>query len=108
MRLGKYDQKIDFISEGTTPDGAGGYIPAEIVVLSTWARIEQLSASKDLEQAQMGLPAVFRVGVQAREGFHPTTEHSVKWRDETYQIISSPTVSDVRLRKEWIFDMKMR
>ena len=108
MKLGRYDQKIEFITEGNVPDGAGGYVPTIDVVLATWARIEQLPTSKNIEQAQMQLPSIFRLGVQARKGFTITTAHSVRWRNEIYQIISSPTVADVRLRKEWIFDIKRK
>ena len=108
MKLGKYDQKIEFISEGQASDGVGGYIPTITVELSTWARIEQLSASKNIDQAQTSFPAIFRIGVQARKGFEVTTEKSIRWRNEIYQIISSPVVSDVRFRKEWVFDIKKR
>lgn len=108
MKLGKYDQKIEFITEGQTSDGAGGHIPSIDVVLATWARVEQLATSKNIEQAQMQLPSIFRLGVQARKGFTITTAHSVRWREEIYQIISSPTVADVRLQKEWIFDIKRK
>ena len=108
MKLGKYDQKIEFITEGDTSDGAGGYVPSITTDLATWARVEQLQTSKDIEQAQMQLPSIFRLGVQARKGFTITTAHSVKWRNEVYQIISSPTVSDVRMQKEWVFDIKRK
>ena len=106
MKLGRYDQKIEFITEGSVSDGMGGYVPTIDVVLATWARVEQLSTSKNIEQAQMQLPSVFRLGVQARKGFAITTAHGIRWRNEIYQIISSPTVADVRVQKEWIFDIK--
>ena len=108
MKLGRYDQKIEFITEGSVSDGMGGYVPTINVELNTWARVEQLATSKNIEQAQMQLPSIFRLGVQARKGFTITTAHSVRWREEIYQIISSPTVADVRLQKEWIFDIKQK
>ena len=42
MKLGKFDQKIQFVKEGQVSDGAGGYTPGDIPVLETYAAIEQL------------------------------------------------------------------
>lgn len=106
MALGKYDQKVQFISEGTVSDGGGGTIPSRVVELSTWARIYQLRASKDIEQAQMNLPSIFRVHIQARVGFEPSIRHIFEWNGEKYQIISGPVVESVRYRTEWQFDIK--
>ena len=105
MKLGKYDQRIEFTTEGTTADSYGGYTPTEISVLTTWARIEQLTASKNIEQAQMQLPTIYRVGVQCRDGFLPEVKHLIKWRGKKFKIINSPTVQSVRLNQEWIFDV---
>lgn len=105
MKLGKYDQKISFVTEGTTPDTYGGYEPTEATVLSTFARIEQLRTSTNIEQAQLEMPAVYKVGVQVRSGFTPEAKHLIKWRGETYKILSTPAVESVRYRKEWVFDM---
>jgi len=108
MKLGKYDQRIQFITEGAVSDGAGGTIPSTIDLLNTWARIEQLKASRDIAQAQMNLPAIYRVGVQARKGFAPQENSLIRWQNKVYMIISSPVVDDVRLNKEWIFDIRKK
>lgn len=108
MKLGRYSQKVEFITEGNVSDGVGGYEPTITTVLSTWAGIEQLSTSKDIEQAQMSLPSIYRARVQARKGFDITIKHSVRWRGVIYEIISTPVVDNVLLRKEWVFDMKKR
>ena len=59
MKLGKYDQRIQFGTEGTVSDGYGGYKPSFTVELETWARIEQLKISADIEQAQLKLPTMY-------------------------------------------------
>lgn len=117
MKLGKYDQKISFITQGTTTDNFGGVTPSEVVVLSTFARIEQLKAPWSIEQAQMSLPAVFRVGVQARRGFSVEDKQMVKWRDNLYRINAiypfyessgnNQTVnkSSIRYNQEIVFDI---
>lgn len=108
MKLGKYDQKIKFMTEGTTSDGAGGYLPGLIEVLQTFARIEQLKISKNIEQAQMRIDTLYRVGVQARAGFEPNVSHIVVWRGKEYAIINAPVVESVRYQQEWQFDIKER
>ena len=47
--FGKYDQRIKFFNEGTTSDGYSGTTPSVIEVLTTWARVEQLKVSKNIE-----------------------------------------------------------
>lgn len=105
MKLGGYNQKIQFIHEGQVPDGYGGCMPSDVVDLETFARIEQLPQSRSIEQVQMKLPSTYRVGVQARSGFYPSVNNMVKWRGEKYSIITSPVVENVRLNQEWIFDI---
>lgn len=105
MRFGKYDQKIQFVSFGQISDGAGGYIPDEVVDLTTFARIDQLKVSADLEQSQMQLPETYRVRMMVRSGFNPTVKNMIKWRDDLFEISNAPQVEGVRLQKEWIFDI---
>lgn len=105
MRFGKYDQRIEFVSFTKVSDGAGAYIPTEKVDLTTFARITQLKVRADLEQAQMQLPATYRVGIMVRSGFLPQVKNNVKWRGDLYQIITTPQVEGVRLQKEWVFDI---
>ena len=99
MKLGKYDQKVQFGNEGMVSDGAGGYVPGDVVILETFARIEQLKQSWNIEQVQMKLPSTYRVGVQVRKGFEPNITMWLKWRGEKYNIITSPVVEDVRKRQ---------
>lgn len=108
MRLGSYDQRIEFFKEGQQSDGAGGYYPVEEIVLKTWSAIEQLPQSRNIEQVQMGLPSTYRVKVQVRKGFNPDVSMLVKWRGQAYTIITSPVVKNVRVQQEWIFDISIR
>lgn len=108
MKLGKYDQKISFITQGETSDTYGGVTPSEVVVLSTFARIEQLKTSANIEQAQIGLPAVFRVGVQSRSGFSIEPKYMVKWNDKLFNIIGTPLISSIRYNQEWVFDISVK
>jgi len=105
MKIGRYDQVIEFWSEGMVSDGYGGYTPKPLLELKTWARINQLKISADIEQAQLKLPTMYRVGVMAREGFTPSVEHVVRWRGKMYRIVNAPIVESVRYRQEWIFDI---
>jgi len=105
MKIGRYDQVIEFWSEGMVSDRYGGYTPKPLLELKTWARIEQLKISADIEQAQLKLPTMYRVGVMAREGFIPSVEHIVKWRGKMYRIVNAPVVESVRYQQEWVFDI---
>ena len=103
MKIGRYDQKISFISEGVTSDSYGGTTPTEQVVLETFASIKQMSQSKTIEQSQLGLPATYKVSVQYRTGFKPTVAMRVIWRNTRYNITTTPEVENVRIQREWTF-----
>lgn len=105
LHFGRYDQKIEFVTFGQISDGAGGFNPIEKSELKTWASVEQLRRNKDIQEAQIKLPNTYRVRVQVREGFYPKIEMVVKWRGNNYQMLSAPEVDDVRMGKEWIFDI---
>ena len=103
MNIGRYDQKITFISEGTTSDNYGGTTPTDEVVLETFASIKQMSQSKTIEQSQLGLPSTYKVSVQYRAGFKPTVAMRIIWRNERYNITTTPEVENVRIQREWTF-----
>lgn len=99
------NEKIQFISEGTISDGAGGYIVSEIVELETFAQIKQLKKSRELDKAQMQLPSIFEVRIYDRKDFEVKTSHRVKWRGKIYNIASTPEIDDVRARRFLTFDI---
>lgn len=104
--FGKYDQRVKFFNDGTTPDGYGGTTPSVVEVLSTWARVEQLKVSKNIEQAQMSLPTMYRVGVLCRDGFEPSVKHIIEWMGKRYAIVNAPVIESVRYQQEWQFDIR--
>lgn len=105
FKIGAYDQRIEFIKNVSIDDGAGGSYPSTETILSTYAVIEQLQQSRDLEQAQMTFPSTYRVKIMYRESFEPKVNNQVKWRGNVYNIISAPQIDDVRMSKEYVFNM---
>lgn len=108
MQSGKYDQRIEFVRYGEEPDGSGGTIPVTEVLLSSWASVEQLKQSKDIEQVQMSLDSAFRVRMMVRKDFEVTVGKLVEWEGKPYSVITSPQVESTRLKQEWIFDISRR
>ena len=98
MRL---TEKIKAIIQEGQPDGYGGSIPVDVVDFETWASIEQLRTSKDIEQAQISLPSTFRV--RTRKEFDK--KQIVKWRGQKYSIISTPQTDFVRRTRIYTFDI---
>jgi len=98
MRL---TEKIKAITQGSQSDGYGGSIPVDVVEFETWASIEQLRTSKDIEQAQLNLPATYRVKTR-RELFE---YNLIEWRGKKYSILSTPQVDFVRRARIYTFDI---
>jgi len=103
LKLGDLDQRIDFFEEQSTQDASGNNVVTNVLVLSTFAKIEQLKQSRKLEDAQLKFPSTYDVTILNRSGFFPNTNMVVKWRGETYNIISTPEIDDVRVRKFYSF-----
>lgn len=103
MKIGRYDQKIKFVTDGQVTDSYGGYTPSEVVQLTTYAAIEQVTQTRAIEQMQIGLPATYRVSVMYRQSFIPTKDMRIVWRDVKYNITTAPEVNNVRMQKEWTF-----
>lgn len=103
LKLGDLDQKIEFFEEQSTQDSSGNYVVTNVLVLSTFAKIKQLKQSRKLEDAQLKFPATYDVTILNREGFFPNTNMIVKWRNDTYNITSTPEVDDVRVQKFYSF-----
>ena len=103
MKIGRYDQKIKFVTDGQVKDDYGGYTPSEAVLLTTYAAIEQVTQTRTIEQMQIGLPATYLVSVMYRQSFIPTKDMRIVWRDVKYNITTAPEVNDVRMQKEWTF-----
>ena len=103
LKLGDLDQKIEFLEEQSIQDDSGNYIVTSVSVLKTFAKIEQLKQSRKLEDAQLKFPATYDVTILNRAGFLPNTNMVVKWRNNTYNITSTPEIDDVRVQKFYSF-----
>jgi head-tail adaptor len=103
LKLGDLDQKIEFFEEQSTQDDSGNYVVTNVSVLKTFAKIEQLKQSRKLEDAQLKFPSTYDVTILNREGFFPSTNMIVKWRNNTYNITSTPEIDDVRVQKFYSF-----
>ncbi len=103
LKLGDLDQKIEFFEEQSTQDDSGNYIVTSVSVLKTFAKIEQLKQSRKLEDAQLKFPSTYDVTILNRIGFFPNTNMVVKWRNNTYNITSTPEIDDVRVQKFYSF-----
>jgi len=103
LKLGDLDQKIEFFEEQSTQDDSGNNVVTNVSVLKTFAKIEQLKQSRKLEDAQLKFPSTYDVTILNREGFFPNTNMVVKWRNDTYNITSTPEIDDVRVQKFYSF-----
>lgn len=101
INFGKYDQKVIFVTWGSEPDGYGGTVPIESLVLETFASVKQINGGSSNEQGQMLFPNIFQVRVQMRDGFTPTTAMMVKYRGVFYKI-SGVVREYQRLSQEWV------
>jgi len=103
LKLGDLDQRIEFFEEQSTQDDSGNNVVTNVSVLKTFAKIEQLKQSRKLEDAQLRFPSTYDVTILNREGFFPNTNMVVKWRNDTYNITSTPEIDDVRVQKFYSF-----
>ena len=103
LKLGDLDQRIEFFEEQSIQDDSGNYVVTSVSVLKTFAKIEQLRQSRRLEDAQLKFPSTYDVTILNREGFFPDTNMIIKWRNDTYNITSTPEIEDVRVQKFYSF-----
>ena len=103
LKLGDLDQRIEFFEEQSIQDDSGNYVVTSVSVLKTFAKIEQLKQSRKLEDAQLKFPSTYNVTILNREGFFPNTSMVIKWRNDTYNITSTPEIDHVRVQKFYSF-----
>ena len=103
LMLGYLDQRIEFFEEQSIQDDSGNYVVTDVSVLKTFAKIEQLKQSRRFEDAQLKFPSTYDVTSLNRDGFFPNTNMVVKWRNDTYNITSTPEIDDVRFQKFYSF-----
>ena len=103
LKLGDLDQRIEFFEEQSIQDDSGNYVVTSVSVLKTFAKIEQLKQSRQLEDAQLKFTSTYNVTILNRDGFFPNTNMVIKWRNDTYNVTSTPEIDDVRVQKFYSF-----
>ena len=103
LKLGDLDQRIEFFEEQSIQDDSGNYVVTSVSVLKTFAKIDQLKQSRKLEDAQLKFPSTYDVTILNREGFFPDTNMIIKWRNDTYNITSTPEIDDKKKKKFYSF-----
>ena len=101
MNTLRLTEKVSVLSYGSQDDGYGGTIPSVTVDFEMWAQIEQLRTGKDIEQAQITLPATYRM----RSRKEVTAKSGIRWRGQDYSVISTPWVDHVRRTRYYVCDM---
>jgi hypothetical protein len=72
--------------------------------LTTFASIKQVRGGMDIESAQMTLPRTFNAKIQWRSTFIPNEKMQVLYKG-AYHKITSVTIQDERMTKEYWFTM---
>ena len=104
INFGSYDQSIVFGNFGTTSDGYGGSTVVWTPVLTTFARIMQVSGGNRVEALQLTLPRTLRIGVQWRSTFQPDESMQILYRG-AYHKINSVELMEERMTKEYVITM---
>ena len=103
--FGKYDQKVTFRNFQNVSDGFGGTVPTWVDVITTFASVEQLKSSKDIDHAQIDLDKTYLIKIQYRSSFTPTEKHQIVYRGKTLAI-TSVLLNDERLSREYWINAK--
>ena len=104
IQFGKYDQKVSFISFQDVDDEFGGNTPTASNVLTTFARVQQISGGNSIEASQLVLPNTYRIAIQFRSSFTPSESMQVLYRS-VYHKITGVSLSHERQHKEFIITM---
>src|SRR5690606_35856000 len=89
---GNLDEKISFVKMGRGTDGR----PIEETVLNTWAMVRLPSSIRADQAGELTIVREVVATIRVREGFTPTKDMTVKWRDNSYVISSLPPSLDKR------------
>lgn len=105
---GKLQHKISFFDNVLVADGAGGFNIAnpEVLVLTTWASIRQIKASRVAENFQESINSVYEIKLRQRAGFNPKSNSTVKWDGKVCEIVE--ITEDVDTAKQWVLMVASR
>lgn len=104
INFGKYDQKVSFISYQLVSDGYGGTTPSASVLITTFARVDQIRAFDGVESNQMVLPNTYRIAIQYRSSFTPNESMFIYYRNAFHKI-TGVALNHQRQQKEFIITM---
>ena len=104
INFGSYDQSITFVTFQQISDGAGGTIPTEQEVLTTFASVKQIRGGQTVESAQMLLPNTYQAKIQWRSTFSPNESMQVLYRG-FYHKITGISLRHERMTTEFVFTM---
>lgn len=102
INAGTLLRKISFFNNTLVSDGSGG-IDADINpinLLTTWASIRQINASRVAEDLQEGINAVYEIKLRQRAGFNPQSNYTVQWEGKNCEI--TEITEDVDFKKQWV------
>lgn len=101
INAGTLKEKIKFIKIDLVSDGAGGFElnGAETIILDTFGSIKQIKASRQAENLQEAINAVYQIKIRMRAGFNPQSNYIIRWQNKDYSIISIE--EDAVTIKEW-------
>ena len=85
-------ETVEVLSHGTQGDGYGGYVPTVTVEGTIKAHIEQMQAGKDIEQAQITLPATYRM-ISRKD---VEAGNTIRWMGKEYAVTATPQADHVR------------
>lgn len=101
MNTGKQDRRVEFITYGPgIQDGSGGTTPNRIVLLSTFAEVNQVKSGFRLEELQQILNDTFKFTVKWRSSFNPNLASFINY-DGLDLSITSVELNTQRLKRYW-------
>jgi hypothetical protein len=101
MNTGNYDQVINFVSYDDTVDDSGGFPVTRLLLLNTYASIDEVRSFSETEQRQRVLTNIFDCRIKYRASFEPTNIMFIEWSGYTY-VISSVDLFGTRHKREYV------
>jgi SPP1 family predicted phage head-tail adaptor len=99
--FGKYDRRVTLGNFQDTSDGYYGNTPVWVDEISTFASVQQLRGSNNIEQAQLNLPKTYLFRIMQREGLNPDPSMMIIY-DGFYHKIQGIESSNERYKREFI------
>jgi SPP1 family predicted phage head-tail adaptor len=96
----KYRDKIVFVTQSTTSDGAGGKtVTGLTTMLTCWAKMESKGLSRSLQDSRITHNCAYEITLPYQFGYTPTPKDFIQFNGQTLTIHGVP---DVRIREKEI------